>query len=290
MPNVSGFNNGMSRGFGQGVGLYNALASAPIQRRKQLAEAEMEEKKLNTPGPDMVDLGMLDPSLSGHKIPTAQALPWLAAKKKEQAQVGPGGVGGGMTPGRKAADQTFGKDYVEWSQGGAPDTQAQLQNLKGTINTVKTDKSLAGPVRGAVPDFIRTFTNPEAVNVKQNVADVTQRTLRAILGAQFTEKEGERIIRNAYDDRLPPEMNAARLDRLFGKISQMAQAKQAMADYFEQYGTLTGYRGKMPSAADLAEFAGADDGQNQNAGPPPPGGMNPRNDWHQAPDGTIIIH
>jgi hypothetical protein len=34
-------------------------------------------------------------------------------------------------------------------------------------------------------------------------------------------------------------------------MSSAAEQKQAMADYFDQFGTLRGYKGKMPSVQDF---------------------------------------
>jgi hypothetical protein len=95
------------------------------------------------------------------------------------------------------------------------------------------------------------FTNPNALQSREQVEEVVQRNLRAVLGAQFTEKEGERLISRAYNPRLPPEQNARRLRRLFLQMESSAQQKQQMVDYANQNGTLRGYQGKMPSISDF---------------------------------------
>jgi hypothetical protein len=267
MAKISSLNNGLTSGFGQGVGLYNALASAPIQRRQQLAQAELAEKKLNAPPPDMVDAGIVDPRLAGHKTSIHEVLPFLLAKP-QAGGAGPGGAVGGITPGRKAADMAFGKDYVEWTGGGASDVDKSLAEMKSALADIQSDESLTGPTVGKIPDFVRTFTNPKAVDVQQRVANTVQRSLRPILGSQFTENEAKRIIQNAYNPQLSTKENAVRVGRIADQISQMKQAKQEMADYFEQYGTLTGYKGRMPSSNSIS----FDEGQQQNAGQPAPQG------------------
>ena len=90
-----------------------------------------------------------------------------------------------------------------------------------------------------------------------------QRNLRTILGGQFTAQEGERLIARAFNPKLPPEENAKRVRRLFLQMSSAAEQKQAMADYFDQFGTLRGYKGKMPSVDDFYRAMEGDAGTMQ---------------------------
>jgi len=85
--------------------------------------------------------------------------------------------------------------------------------------------------------------DPKGVNVQEQIEEVVQRNLREVLGAQFTEKEGARLISRAYNPQLGPAYNVPRLRRLFSQMEQAAKAKEAMADYFEKNETLMGYKG-----------------------------------------------
>ena len=101
------------------------------------------------------------------------------------------------------------------------------------------------------PDFVRAFADPDSLDAQQKIEEVVQRSLRVTLGAQFTEKEGERLIARAYNPQLSPQINARRLRKLYQKLGETAQARNAMADYFDKNGTLQGYRGPEISIADL---------------------------------------
>ena len=59
------------------------------------------------------------------------------------------------------------------------------------------------------------------------------------------------MIARAYNPQLSPEINARRLRKLYQKLGETAQARNAMADYFDANGTLQGYRGPEVSIADL---------------------------------------
>jgi len=45
--------------------------------------------------------------------------------------------------------------------------------------------------------------------------------------------------------------NAKRVDRLIKQIGNAAQAKLDAAQYFQQYGSLTGWKGRLPRLSDF---------------------------------------
>jgi hypothetical protein len=171
-------------------------------------------------------------------------------------------IGGGkLTPGQEAIDKKFADDYIAWRGGGGQDMVAQIAQLKPVIESLEAGKPITGVKVAVQPDLLLAITNPKALQSREQVEEVVQRNLRAVLGAQFTEKEGERLIARAYNPKLGPDENAKRLRRLFLQMSTAAEQKQAMTDYFDQNGTLRGFSGKMPSVQD---FYKAMEGEPQN--------------------------
>jgi len=171
-------------------------------------------------------------------------------------------IGGGkLTPGQEAIDKKFADDYIAWRGGGGQDMVAQIAQLKPVIESLEAGKPITGVKVAVQPDLLLAITNPKALQSREQVEEVVQRNLRAVLGAQFTEKEGERLIARAYNPKLGPDENAKRLRRLFLQMSTAAEQKQAMTDYFDQNGTLRGFSGKMPSVQD---FYKAMEGDPQN--------------------------
>lgn len=156
-----------------------------------------------------------------------------------------------QTVGQNAADQAFAKDYIEFkAAGGIADTKKQLAQLRTASKDVVA-KELSGPVIGSLPDFMLAATNPDVMNTRDAVLEVAQRNLRLVLGAQFTQKEGEMLLGRVYNPRLPPEENQRRIDRLAKQIETAAQAKQDASNYFEKNGTLTGWQGKLYTLSDF---------------------------------------
>jgi hypothetical protein len=156
-----------------------------------------------------------------------------------------------LTPGQESIDKKFADDYVAWRGGGGQDMTAQIAQLQPVIQALEAGQPITGMKVAVQPDLLLAMTNPQALQSREQVEEVVQRNLRAVLGAQFTEKEGERLIARAYNPKLPPEENAKRVRRLFLQMSTAAEQKQSMVDYFDQNGTLRGFSGKMPSVQDF---------------------------------------
>jgi hypothetical protein len=162
-------------------------------------------------------------------------------------------VGGGveLTPLQEAVDKDFAKSMNEWVSGGGADMIGNVAQIGTVLQRLESGQQLTGPMIGVMPDLFLAITNPNAAGAKEQVQEVVQRNLRIVLGAQFTEKEGNQLISRAYNPALPPAQNAARLRKLFQQMSLAAQQRQAMVDYATENGTLKGYRGPQPSINDF---------------------------------------
>jgi hypothetical protein len=156
-----------------------------------------------------------------------------------------------LSPGQETIDKKFAEDYVAWRGGGGQDMTAQIAQLKPVIQALEAGQLITGMKVAVQPDLLLAMTNPKALQAREQVEEVVQRNLRAVLGAQFTEKEGERLIARAYNPKLLPEENAKRVRRLFLQMSTAAEQKQEMVDYFDKNQTLRGFSGKMPSVQDF---------------------------------------
>ena len=176
----------------------------------------------------------------------------LDAQKFQASQTrGANGAVGNLTEGQKALDRAYAKEYQQWRTVGQPDVQANVSRLQEVRQKLATSNNLTGPIAGLGGAGIRSITNPESANAQQLVEEVVQRNLRLILGAQFTQKEGDRLIERAYNPRLQEAENIKRVDRLLTQIEQAASAKEDQAQYFEQNGTLTGWQGHIPTLTEI---------------------------------------
>lgn len=158
-------------------------------------------------------------------------------------------VNDGLTEAYKKIDKDTGEGLVEWTASGRSDAAKNLTQLKQVrerledVSGGKSDGNLTGGYLDWMPDLITKQWNPEAVDTRQRVEEVVQRNLRAILGAQFTEKEGERLISRAYDPGLDESINSERVGLLFESMKRAFEEKQRAYDYLRNNGTMRGYEG-----------------------------------------------
>jgi hypothetical protein len=202
-------------------------------------------------------------TMNGQIIPAEKVQEIADRNRKAGATSVTQTVGMEETPGRKKVDEKYAEEFVAWeASGGYADIVKQLGQLREVSKALETE-NLTGPITGNIPDAVKQFTNPEAIAARDAVEEVVQRNLRLILGAQFTEKEGERLIARAFNPKLSEAENKKRVDRLITQIETAAKAKQESADYFRENGTLTGWGGRRYT---LTDFEDAIEGKNDPLG------------------------
>lgn len=159
-----------------------------------------------------------------------------------------------LTPAQKKIDEVFAKDYNDWKlQGGYGTVKRNLNDLSGVINELEENKGFlgkTGPLAGLFAgSSIQDVINPEASAIQDRINRIIMGSLRSTLGAQFTEKEGKRVLEATFNPRQPPEENIARLKSLMGELEKQAKAKEDASSYFEETGTMQGYKG--PSFSEI---------------------------------------
>ena len=157
-----------------------------------------------------------------------------------------------VTPGQEQIDKAYAPEYVQWTQGGGADMANQIATVEGIADRLESGKeNLTSPGVGSQPDWLGAWTTPNAVSAREDVESVVQRNLRVLLGAQFTQAEGDRLIARAYNPRLPEEENAIRLRRLAKGMRAAADARADQAAYYQKNGTLVGWEGKVWTPSDF---------------------------------------
>jgi hypothetical protein len=152
--------------------------------------------------------------------------------------------------GQQSLDRVFAKDYDDWTSVGSALADKNLQRLEDAKQTLMSGKGggllgFSGKGAGWAPDFLKSNT---AIRVRDDVRAAAQGALKATLGSQFTEKEGERIMDSAYNEKLSPEENVRKIDMAITELKTMKDAKNAKANFWEENnGTLEGYRAGMPA-------------------------------------------
>ncbi len=153
---------------------------------------------------------------------------------------------GGFTEGRKAVDKDYAKDYNDWTSTGRTSLDKNLERLKEAKSLLEKDKTLTGSLRGLAPDWVRNSTNEDAIKTRDNVRAAAQGALKATLGSAFTEKEGERIMNQAYNEKLSPEANIEKIDAAIKELETNTLNNERKVKHFQKHGTLSGLDNSAP--------------------------------------------
>lgn len=181
--------------------------------------------------------------------PAPTILPNLGAKAPSifgaapaiNTQIKPAGSDGGA--GEKAMDEAFGRYYAQQVQGGGATSSQNVADLSGVAADLTSGKIKTGGVAGTfLPESAQRVAAKDISDARQRIQTVVFPTLRQIMGAQFTENEGQRVINATFDSSQPPEINAARALRLQQILQKQLELRKQAIQYWEKHGTLTGYR------------------------------------------------
>ena len=255
----------------EAAGLGRQKTAAEIQRTAGIAAKE--ELKAGQEEQLRAELAALGPTATEQQILAVvtkygspdKILQVLTASQDRQAAIaarraagGAAGVGP-LTPAQKAVDTKFSKEYTDFvSAGGSTTITKNLQMLDDAIKIIETepDGATSGKIVG-LSDKTGTisYTHPKAAEAKDLIGGVAQSNLRAVLGGQFAAREGEQLLARAYNTAQPKRDNLNRLKALRKQIQDAADAKINASQYYEENGTLKGFKGNYS----VTPTAGAQD-------------------------------
>jgi len=129
-----------------------------------------------------------------------------------------------------------GVDYI------TKDRDQYLNNINKIDNAIdildKDNIMTSGRFVGRLPDFARTESS---ITARENIQSAIQETLRPTLGAQFTEREGERIMNLQYNENLDESENKKRALELKKFIEKKVKFSDDLYSYIEEKGTDKGF-------------------------------------------------
>ena len=118
--------------------------------------------------------------------------------------------------GWKTANSNFGAEINDWFiSGGYTGSQANLIKIDDAIEQLEKSKDkffgLTGKNVGVIPKGARAIFNPDSADLEDNIRSIIYESLRQTLGAQFAEREGEKLIQASFNAMLSEEKNIVRL-------------------------------------------------------------------------------
>lgn len=159
----------------------------------------------------------------------------------------------GKETGVDEVNKSVAKEYTTWLGGGSADATKNVAQISNAINMLQSGDVTTGVKSGLIArSGLGAFLDPEGTGLREQVEEVVQRNLRVVLGAQFTEKEGERLINRAYNPSLSTQQNLKKLNALFTQMQTALDQKNAMMQYFQKNNfNILGYQGNIPTITDF---------------------------------------
>lgn len=144
------------------------------------------------------------------------------------------------TVGQQAIDRSFAKQYADYLEsGGSSAAMSNIGLLENSIKEMAESDMVSGPRVQFLPDMM----NPKGTRIRQNIEASIEGTLRQVLGASYTEREGERVLSRAFNPGLEEAENIERARRTMNNLRLMVGLKDQAIKYFEEKGTLKGFKG-----------------------------------------------
>jgi hypothetical protein len=133
-----------------------------------------------------------------------------------------------------ALDKDYAKDYNDWTTSGKSTLERNLQALEEAKLSLQKDPSLTGGLTGVLGD---RMTADRVLEQRQKVNSAIQGGLRATLGTAFTEQEGVRVLKNAYNEAASAKTNIKSLDAAINDLRKKGIANEEKARFFEKSGS-----------------------------------------------------
>jgi len=161
---------------------------------------------------------------------------------KEKAAEGKGKTAKTTSVFNKEKMKAFGKGAAEFYQMTRPQLLANLPKIDSAIELLGKDKDLTGGlVNRSIGDVALKLRDPKAYIVQQSMQSAITDTLRPTLGAQFTEKEGERIMNLTFDPAVSTTENAKRAKALQKVIRDKVKFSEDLYAHLDEHGDDKGF-------------------------------------------------
>lgn len=235
-----------------------------LSSREKNQEANRQLKRELTPIPQGQGSPLIEAKLASEKA--RKALIEAQTNKANRVQTNKDNKGKGTSsinketgevddiPANKAIealDRDYVKDYNDWTTGGSSTFAKNRKLLQDSLTELELmSKADRSEISGKKTSIIGKLTgglgrSDKSKAIESDVRQAAQSSLKAALGSQFTEKEGERIMNAAYDPSLSVEENIKKIKRAINEIDSYANSANSKASHFERYNTLGGYKSKL---------------------------------------------
>ena len=164
---------------------------------------------------------------------------------KNQQKARDGGIEN-YTAAERKYDELAAATIQEWDlQGQQVIYRRNIADLSLEIN--KLQKAAPGSVTGTTIFLQPDIMQPEATKtLRNNIERIVTDSMRATLGAQFTENEARQFIERTFNLQLSEKVLAERMQRFRSQLRSIEQTKSAASKHLKRFGTMRGFTLEMP--------------------------------------------
>ena len=160
----------------------------------------------------------------------------------------------------KEADKQAGEIYTKDATN-LTKTAQTIEQLDGILVEINENRDMGFRSLGTfVPmggydDTFMAIYGSDLADIQDRIRGIAYKTLRDTLGAQFTEREGQRLVDTYFNPNLDASTNIKRLTMFRDRIKEMQESKKLFLDYIDANGTIRGFHkslGDRKSALTIA--------------------------------------
>lgn len=155
------------------------------------------------------------------------------------------------SPGEKKIEEETVKDLVDFRKN-AQKSLEDIGTLRRVIEDLKKDETISGSYRGKVSDNIRWITHPKAMKVKSDVESIALGTIKTLLSGVTSDQDVKRVLSKSYIPEADTRHNIKVVSRLLHNLEQGFKIRKAQSDYFDENGTLRGFKAELPTLSEIA--------------------------------------
>lgn len=153
-----------------------------------------------------------------------------------------------LMPGEIKTDQDFAQEYSDYIlKGGKATADANISKLEGVARALLKDSNATGPLINMVPNAARSYFGNKGPQYQADAEAATQNALKGILGGQYTEKEGENVLRRGFDPSQSPSENSRRIMNIVEELKAKRSAKDSAVKFYQKNRSMSGYGGSVSS-------------------------------------------
>lgn len=150
------------------------------------------------------------------------------------------------TAAERKYDELAAATIQEWDlQGQQVIYRRNIADLSLEIN--KLQKAAPGSVTGTTIFLQPDIMQPETTKtLRNNIERIVTDSMRATLGAQFTENEARQFIERTFNLQLSENVLAERMQRFRSQLQSIEQTKSTASKHLKRFGTMRGFTLEMP--------------------------------------------